>query len=41
MAVQTFYEQLGMGYENVLGRLGSDAIIKKFVIKFLDDVLWD
>ncbi len=37
MAVKTFYNKLGMGYENVLGRLGSDAIIKKFVIKFLDD----
>ncbi|OLA87433.1 MAG: hypothetical protein BHW44_07355 [Roseburia sp. 40_7] len=37
MEVKTFYEHLGMGYEDVSGRLGSDALIKKFVIKFLDD----
>lgn len=37
MEVKTFYEQLGMGYEDVSGRLGSDALIKKFVIRFLDD----
>ena len=33
MEVKTFYEQLGMGYEDVSGRLGSDALIKKFVLK--------
>ena len=37
MDVKKFYEQLGMGYEDVSGRLGSDALIKKFVIRFLDD----
>ena len=37
MEVKTFYEQLGMEYEDVSGRLGSDALIKKFVIRFLDD----
>ena len=37
MEVKTFYEQLGMGYEDVSGRLGSDALIKKFVLKYPGD----
>ena len=31
------YEQMGADYEGVLGRLRSEALIKKFAKKFLDD----
>lgn len=37
MAVKEFYEKLNMDYEGVLQRLANDAIIQKFVIRFLDD----
>lgn len=35
--MKEFYEQLGLDYSEVLGRLGNDGIIRKFVIKFLSD----
>ena len=35
--MKDFYEQLGLNYGEVIGRLGSDGIIRKFVIKFLSD----
>ncbi len=35
--MKEFYEQLGLDYSEVLGRLGNDVIIKKFVVKFLND----
>lgn len=37
MTVRECYEQLGQNYGEVLDRLGSEAILKKFVVKFLDD----
>ena len=37
MTIKECYEQLGQNYEEVLDRLGSEVILKKFVIKFLDD----
>lgn len=37
MTIKECYEQLGQEYEEVLDRLGSETILKKFVIKFLDD----
>lgn len=37
MGVKECYEQLGLKSSDVLGRLGSEAIVKKFAIKFLDD----
>lgn len=35
--MKDFYEQLGLNYTEVLDRLGSDAILKSFVVEFLDD----
>ncbi len=37
MTVKECYEQAGLDYKDVMDRLGSEAIIKKFAIKFLDD----
>ena len=37
MTVKECYEQMGADYEGVLGRLRSEALIKKFEKKFLDD----
>ena len=36
MTTKECYEKMGSNYEKVLGRLGSEMIIKKFAIKFLD-----
>lgn len=37
MTLQECYEALGGDYEDVLGRLRSEQLVKKFVLKFLDD----
>ena len=37
MTLRECYEQLGADYDDVLGRLMSETIIKKFAIKFIDD----
>ena len=37
MTVKECYKQMGADYEGVLGRLRSEALIKKFAKKFLDD----
>lgn len=37
MTTKECYEKMGSNYEKVLGRIGSEMIIKKFAIKFLDD----
>ena len=37
MTVKECYQQMGADYEGVLGRLRSEALIKKFAMKFLDD----
>lgn len=37
MTVKECYEQMGADYEGVLGRLRSEALIKKFAKKFLDN----
>lgn len=37
MTTKECYEKMDSNYEKVLGRLGSEMIIKKFAIKFLDD----
>lgn len=37
MTVKECYEKVGSDYEAVLKRLGSDAMLKRFSIKFLDD----
>ena len=41
MTVKECYEQMGSDYEGVLGRLGSEAIVKRFALKFLQDSSFD
>ena len=37
MTVKECYEQMGSNYNNVLERLGSEALVKRFAIKFKDN----
>ena len=37
MTIQECYEAIGGNYEDVLGRLRSEALIRKFTLKFLED----
>ena len=37
MTVQEGYESMGSDFEGVLGRMGSEAMVKRFALKFLDD----
>ena len=37
MTVKECYAQMGADYEEVLGRLGSEALVKRFTLKFLND----
>lgn len=37
MTLKECYEQMGASYEEVIGRLRSERIVQKFVLKFLDD----
>lgn len=37
MTIRECYEKMGSDYSGLLGRLGSEAIIAKFSVKFLDD----
>ena len=37
MTIQECYEAIGGNYEDVLKRLRSEALIKKFTLKFLED----
>lgn len=37
MTIEECYKSLGGDYSNVLSRLSSDAIIRKFLVKFLSD----
>lgn len=37
MDIRMFYSGLGADYNNVLNRLGSEALIKKYLTKFSDD----
>ena len=37
MTMQECYEAIGGNYEDVLGRLHSEALIQKFTLKFLED----
>ena len=41
MTLQECYAAMGGNYEEVLGRLRSDRLIQKFVLKFLDDGSYD
>ena len=37
MTMQECYEAIGGKYEAVLGRLHSEALIRRFALKFLED----
>jgi len=37
MTIEECYKKFGGDYSGVLGRLGSEAFIKRFLGKFLDD----
>ena len=37
MTMQDCYKAIGADYDDVLGRLRSERLIQKFVLKFLDD----
>ena len=41
MTLQECYAALGGSCDEVLGRLRSEALVKKFVLKFLDDPSYD
>lgn len=41
MTLQECYAALGGSYEGVLGRLRSERMVQKFVLKFLDDGSYD
>lgn len=41
MTLQTCYEQMGASLDEVLGRLGSEALIKRFIKKFPQDPSFD
>ena len=41
MTLQECYEAIGGSYEDVSGRLRKEALIRKFVLKFLDDPSYD
>lgn len=41
MTLQECYAALGGDYQDVLSRLRSEALVKKFVLKFLDDASFD
>ena len=37
MTMRECYEAIGGNYEDVLGRLHSEALIRRFALKFLED----
>lgn len=37
MTVRECYESVGSDYEKTVGRLGSEALVKRFALKFLAD----
>ena len=37
MNIRECYERMGADFNGVIGRLGSEALIKKFALKFLED----
>ena len=39
MTIQECYEAIGGNYEEVLGRLQSEALIRRFTLKFLEEQL--
>ena len=37
MRIQEFYKEIGSDYEETARRLGSEELIRKFALKFLND----
>ena len=37
MTIKEAYESVESNYDNVLKRLGSEGMIKRFAVKFIDD----
>ena len=37
MTTKECYEKIGSNYESILGRFGSEALVKRFALKFLKD----
>ena len=37
MTVKECYESMESDYEGVMGRMGSEEMVKRFALKFLDD----
>ena len=37
MSLKECYEKMGADYEDVLSRLRSEGLVRKFAVKFLDD----
>lgn len=37
MTLKECYQAMGSGYDEVMGRLRSERMVQKFVLKFLDD----
>lgn len=37
MTVKECYESMEADFEGVIGRMGSEEMVKRFAIKFLDD----
>ena len=37
MNIQECYQEMGGNYQDVIGRLGSEAFVEKFARRFLDD----
>ena len=37
MTVRESYEKIGSNFDEVLRRLGSEALVKRFALKFLND----
>ena len=41
MTVNDCYDKMGANYQNVLGRFGSESMVKRFALKFLPDDSFD
>ena len=41
MTLQACYEAMGADYDDAMGRLRSERLLQKFVLKFLDDGSYD
>ncbi len=41
MTIREFYDEIGGDYENILGRLPSEDLIKRFLLKFLNETSYE